>query len=289
MSETDQTKSRFVSALGFTLPDAQLAPETIHETCTFGQHAGSLLPGYSGTDLDCQCHECRQGREHFGEYMHGSVPMGACGTRPAAWLIGGMFDLMMTLAVNYDQRDLLDGVGRFRRHAGCDFAAYATNPAGAEARKLMAELLADFLISFQNESAVVPRTNMPPDNDQDTGSLPSRPVEAGESPLGSAEPYLLVPTGFSAKDGMISYETCAAVDTDAEMYQVITSGYRTDTGEWHEKERSYMVAGDDCWLNASEEDIPLSTDQKQQILEEVRAEVQVAWTRLVEAVKRLAT
>jgi len=148
----NQSKSRFISALGFNLPDAQLASETIHETCTFGQHAGSLPPGYPGTDVDCQCGECRRGREHFGEFLHGSVPMGQCGTRPAAWLIGGMFDLMMTLAVNYDPEDVGDGVERFRKHAGCTFAAHAGNLGAETGRQSMAKYLADFLESFVRES-----------------------------------------------------------------------------------------------------------------------------------------
>ncbi len=144
-------KSRYVSALGFNLPNEELATEVIDEPCTFGQRAGFVPADYPGTDVDCQCEECRRGREHFGEYMHGSVPMGECGTRPTAWLIAGMFDLMMTLALNYNRSDMIDGVQRFRRHAHCDFEAYAGNPAAAAGRQLMAEFLADFLESFVAE------------------------------------------------------------------------------------------------------------------------------------------
>jgi hypothetical protein len=142
------SKSRYVSALGFNLPENEVDPEITKLPCTFGEFAGALPPGYPGTDVDCQCKECRPGREHFGEYIHGSVPIGEYGVRPAAWLIAGMFDGMMTLALNYDRSDVINGVQQFRRHGHCDFEEYAGNPAAAGGRQLMAGFLADFLESF---------------------------------------------------------------------------------------------------------------------------------------------
>jgi len=42
MTEMKESKSRFISALGFNSPDEALAPAAINRTCDFGSHAGSL-------------------------------------------------------------------------------------------------------------------------------------------------------------------------------------------------------------------------------------------------------
>jgi hypothetical protein len=152
MSKWNQQKRAYVPALGFNVLEEELAPQATIRNCTFGLHAGTLPAGHPGSDVDCQCSACRLGREHFGEFVHGSVPMGECGNRPAAWFIAGMFDLMMTLAINYESSDVLDGVRRFRRHASCNFADYAGDPANGDGRRLMARFLAEFLESFVTES-----------------------------------------------------------------------------------------------------------------------------------------
>jgi hypothetical protein len=97
--------------------------------------------------------------------------------------------------------------------------------------------------------------------------------------------HLLEPVAFATEDGRTSYQVYASFELGTGAYRVDASGDRTDDGRWREREVTYALAsGEGGWVERSETAIPLSPEQKQQIMEEVRAEVQTAWARLLEAV-----
>jgi hypothetical protein len=111
--------------------------------------------------------------------------------------------------------------------------------------------------------------------------------ENANRPEETPGPYLLEPVGFSTPAGRVAYEAYAAFDAGSDTYRVFTSGDRTADGRWCEREITYALAGGEGgWVARAETGIPLSAEQRQQILETVRAEVQTAWAQLVEAVTR---
>ena len=87
--------------------------------------------------------------------------------------------------------------------------------------------------------------------------------------------------------GSIGYEIYATFDTSFDTYRVTVAGERSDDGHWSDEEITYaVIAGDGGCVDTAEIQVPLSVGAKQQILAEMRAEVQSAWARLLIAVTR---